>query len=287
MPHSTFLERSTCGGRKCYQMLLISGFIYILMCRWHDTDNNTIPRFLGVPVSSSMWLMVFTCVFSFLINYTLPSSPTSHILSLASFRCLVLVCVGSVPLMMVHMMIVQIAVGQALPPTLPPPNFLMFILTAALYLLLSVAGFVYFLRSKVRQIASHQNIFLSAVVFGYHTCLFLIASLCDPAQERSISVHQTYGPSEVIASDWSGLSRQVYLSKENMRHTDYFEIIGDIDMFTSWYEIRGLPKSNEWTQGFFTILAVSCVFYLVFPYFMNWLTRSSIPSGPQIIKKCS
>jgi hypothetical protein len=182
--------------------------------------------------------------------------------------------------MMVHMMIVQIAVGQALPPALPPPNFTMFILTIGLYMFMCVVGFSRTRHdSTVEAGSNNTSPFLSVVVFSFQCCLLLIFMLCDPAAERSISVHQTYGPADATATDWSGLSRQVYLSRESMRHREYFEVVGEVRPYSSWYEIRGLNTSQEWTNSFLCVLGASCVVYLVVPYFVRWLTLPPPPSS--------
>ena len=234
---------------------------------WHDTDSNTIPRLFGVPVASTMWVTTFACSYSFLLHWSLPRA---HVLSTVETRKtttfaslmkpFLVVCLFSVVLMMTHMACVQIVVSRTLPPLLPPPNYTMLLSvlgvygTIAIYALLTKAP----VATPTTAAASESNSSNQSVVSGsptkllsaalslYFTLYVLVAVYGDPTTHVSTGVHQTYGPSEETAVDYSGLSRFVYVSLDNMVHKYYYTFMTENGNpppdYDDWYTIRGLSS---------------------------------------------
>ena len=107
-------------------------------------------RILGVPVSSTMWVGVYTCMFAMLFRTFVPPThgaraqdiaiasasgyaPRSY--SVLHFTSLLRACFAallSIPLMMAHMMLVQCLMGGSLPPP-PPPTGIMLGMTMIAY----------------------------------------------------------------------------------------------------------------------------------------------------------
>ena len=231
------------------------------MFRWHDTDNNTIPRVYGVPVASTMWITVFEACFSWLMNISLPTEAKEKISSRTAIRISLTVILLSVPLMMIHMMVEQILFGRALPPQLPPPDMTMLLATLTAYLLFIGFHSTTFDISRIR-----YSKILFLIIFLYTSTLLFIGIRFAPENQVSIGVHQVYGPSDVTATDWSGLSRYVYLSAENMQHKDYFLIdTATTRDFSSWYKIQGIPHSDQWNKILGIVLSLVLFTYIGIP----------------------
>eukprot|EP00602_Paraphysomonas_sp_CaronLab_P012813 CAMPEP_0185041908 /NCGR_PEP_ID=MMETSP1103-20130426/41792_1 /TAXON_ID=36769 /ORGANISM="Paraphysomonas bandaiensis, Strain Caron Lab Isolate" /LENGTH=159 /DNA_ID=CAMNT_0027581843 /DNA_START=615 /DNA_END=1094 /DNA_ORIENTATION=+ len=106
---------------------------------------------------------------------------------------------------------------------------------------------------------------LTVLVLAHFSFLTAMAIFGEPTQHLSIGVHQTYGPSDVVATDWSGLSRNVYISRENMIHKDYFYILGILDDGQDWYAIQGKEKSEDWVRGVLLAICLASAGYIGFP----------------------
>jgi hypothetical protein len=275
----------------------MSGCFLFHYDRWHDTDNNTIPRLMGVPVSSTMWVAVFTFVFSSLLNGCIARN-TSKTQSLGFYVTSFLwVCLLSVPLMMVHMAVVQMLVGQSLPPQLLSPNVDMLSFTGGLYVLLLCVGIFSSryvstkdtlsnatkpsmsagVRYKAITAGFNFSYLLHLVLILHYSGLLIVARgwMGDSKTQMSTGIHQSVGPCDATAVDYSGLSRQVYLCESNMVHRDYFEFV-DITSHatyaeTSWYTIRGLPLTEEWTTAVSNTIGGCWVFYLMIDWCLTML----------------
>lgn len=274
-----------------------------LHCSWHDTDNNTDPRVMGVPVSSTMWVGVFTFVFSSLLNGCIaretkpaaqetksPSSATSTRSMSFYVSSFLWVCLLSVPLMMAHMVLVQILVGRSLPPQLVPPNMNMLICTMGWYGLILCVGLFsgWFFSPKAApnpsarkpQTASESykavvaginfSMLLHVVLVLYFAGIFVISQgwLGDSKDHVSTGMHQSIGPCDLTAVDYSGRTRNVHICESNMVHRDYFKFMdvlvgSEPQDEISWYSIRGLPLTQEWSSSAANIIGLCWVVFLV------------------------
>ena len=255
-----------------------------------------------------MWVAVFSFVFSCLLNWRIAKAEIgdrSALFYVSSFLC---VCVPSVPLMMVHMALVQIVVGQSLPPQLVPPNLDMLAFTAGAYGLLLCFG-VFFSRhvgpvseagsgnpppkrnasasATYKTISAGFNFsYLLHVVLVLHFVGLLVIAqgwIGDSKSHVSAGIHQSIGPCGLTAADYSGFTRNVHVCESNIIHRDYYEFIDNDTTGSServaeinWYSIRGLPLSKDWSSSVSNMIGGCWVAFLM----IDWcLTILCLVSG--------
>jgi hypothetical protein len=278
--------------------------IKFLWWTWHDSDTVVAERIVGVPVSSTMWVGVYSCMFALLFGIFLPSSHDTNMqnrsllndgtslynavqhrrVPLCTISSLFRACSAallSIPLMMVHMMMVQCLMGGALLPPPPPPTCAMLGLTLLAYgslLLSSIADSAsnsqcheaLLERAKLTSLATggkSSHWLVLAVLLHYGSLLF-VARYFDPTLSVSTGIHQTFGPCGVDTTDYAGQTCQKYVC-DVLEHHDFTFSCGNRpppkrNVEARWYTICGLPKDDMWVRhsSAYTLSGL-CVFALL------------------------
>ena len=248
---------------------------------WHDSDTVVMERLVGVPVSSTMWVGVYSCMFALLFRMLLPAD--NQVAPRAGAACRATAAgLLAIPAMMFHMMFVQCVIGGSLPPP-PPPDHRMLGFTLVVYgslMLSSLAdtrvpgdaeqAALAMQRERTASAASGGGAgfgTLAGALVLHYGVLLLVAVLADPTTHVSVGVHQTFGPCGVEVEDYAANVRHKYVCRER-RFADYsFHCEGHYahDLETggqegsAWraledetvrerYVICGLPKTETWVR---------------------------------------
>lgn len=286
--------------QACVSAILASAFyspfdilgIKFLWWTWHDTDNTTLHRLVGVPIASTTWLITFNFCFAYVLRKTFPSVVTVA----GGLWSLVLTCAISVPMMMTIMALVACAVGfQDVRPFVsgepwgpPANNVAMYIVTTALIVLGAVRG----LWTEKRQLASGNapTQYLWAAVVLYFSVLAKLMVSGDPTKHISTGTHQVYGPCGVEAIDYTGSSRHKYICKkdfeedftfncpagpaENLTANPVREGYDETDTKWQWYTVCGKPKDDGWLSKALGVCGFCSIVYIYF------LTAAILPPEP-------
>jgi hypothetical protein len=256
--------------------------IKFLWWTWHDSDTVVAERIVGVPVSSTMWVGVYTCCFAFLFNKFLhptydQEQKNINCFSIASTLRAFFASFLSVPLMMLHMMIVQCVLGGfVLPP--PPPNKFMLAFTMITYGSLIISSIAdasvesnnhekRFQRERLRDIgtggkSSHWLLF--AIIIHY-LMLICVSIFGDPTTHLSTGIHQTYGKCGVESIDYAGAKCEKFVcdilrvsdsysfncdaaasAVDSVEKSSIIKPVKDVEL--EWYSICGLPTSSAWKR---------------------------------------
>ena len=77
---------------------------------------------------------------------------------------------------------------------------------------------------------------------GLYVAAILLIATFDPATHQSASLHQTYGPCDVEATDITGLPRHAYVCIDDYDEDWTFECAGGPPaQMTDWYTVCGRP----------------------------------------------
>ncbi len=206
---------------------------------WHDTDRPIANRLLGAPIGSTMWVITFVAVFSYLANRGIDRSPTLP--SRAIARTLALVAGLSSILMVVQLTILQQLDGGV-------PGLRGLVVVTILYGALAIRGL-----RRARPEAPHPaDRVLTAVLPLYFAVLILIGAVFTPETHRSESVHQTYGACHVPAKDITGAVRFEFLCAEDFDEDFTFACIDRLPSpGTRWYTVCGRAHRDfaRWMLG--------------------------------------
>ena len=271
--------------------------IKFLWWTWHDSDTVVAERLLGVPVSSTMWVGVYTCMFALLFNVFLPPShddslpkalpslsalkgiaSSSQPVPLVTMASMCRACSASflsVPLMMLHMMVVQCLLGGLVVPPPPPPTKAMLGFIFVVYGSLCVSSLADAAIDPQRQEkAASRNVLRTAgtsgsashwlitIVVLHYGMLLGVAWMGDPTTHVSTGTHQTWGPCHVESVDYAGEKCDKFVC-DVLRVQDSFSVhcgsssgggsanqliqpTKDVEL--EWYSICGLPKTDEWKR---------------------------------------
>jgi len=131
--------------------------------------------------------------------------------------------------------------------------------------------------SPARRLRVRMDVMLFGAVGLYYAVLVGCTCLADPAQQRSLGIHQTIGPCDEKAYDMIGLQRQRYLCaasfEEDFRiqcpapHS--MELPAAPVLGSQWYTICGTRFRKMW--GFVWTAAVMAVSYVGVVLFANAL----------------
>ena len=80
----------------------------------------------------------------------------------------------------------------------------------------------------------------------------------------SVGVHQTVGPCDTKAVDWSGSERRVFICAEAFDNVEDFAFPTESQALpdgTAWYSIAGVKKSDRWLYGLGGAISISVVAY--------------------------
>ena len=266
---------------------------------WHDSDTVVSERILNVPVSSTMWVGIYTTMFALLFTYFLPTtndmqakqerlsdgsllynggisaktpSQTNQrhipLFTISSILRAGTASILAIPLMMLHMMIIQCIMGGLVLPPPPPPTSSMLGLTLVAYGSLCISSIAddaavsnNQIRLERKQMSfkgsgggkSYSLVF--AIVFHYLMLLY-VARYCDPIHSISTGIHQTYGPCNVKTTDYAGETCNKFVC-DVLEHVDYKlfscgeNTIQPIykNKELNWYTICGLPKNDAWVRS--------------------------------------
>ncbi|MCB9788499.1 MAG: hypothetical protein H6744_17595 [Deltaproteobacteria bacterium] len=218
---------------------------------WHDTDPPIAHRLLGVPIGSTLWIIVFTATFAWLIGRTVDRAPqvpprrfALGLAQVAAFTTL---------LMMVQMSLIQALTGGT-------PNALGLIAVVALYGGLALWG----LRRARPQPRRLQDRLILAALVLYFATLPVVLATNDPATHRSASLHQTYGACHVESTDITGATRYAYVCAEDYDEDYRFDCLDALPPEgAGWYAVCGKPHSN-FPLWMGTVLALSLLGVLTY-----------------------
>lgn len=201
---------------------------------WHDTDMPIANRLLGVPVGSSMWVITFVAGFGFLLATGLRKDPEVRSRS-TIVKALALVMGLSSLQMMLQMRPLQLFDGG-----IPGPRGLVVVIVVYL----GVIAWGWRRREPPPPPhASDRPLRIAAVVY-FATMVGIMATF-DPGTHRSASMHQTYGPCHVEATDIMGLQRYEFLCAEDYDEDFSFDCVDGLpEPKSEWYTVCGRPHSD-------------------------------------------
>jgi hypothetical protein len=204
---------------------------------WHDTDPPIAQRILGAPIGSTMWIILFTASFSFLLNRVLDRRPEKgRGVSTATF----LKALATVAAFSSLTMVLQFTALQQLDGGVPGRRG--FLAAIALYGAIAVAGWHRAVPSPRRK----EDAILNGAVILYFVTLFVTGAAFDPATHRSASIHQTYGPCHVPATDITGHTRYKFLCAKDFDEDFTFACVDGLPAAgTDWYTVCGRPHQSR------------------------------------------
>jgi hypothetical protein len=208
---------------------------------WHDTDVPITVRLLGAPVSSSLWVLLFTASFAFLIDKALGRKRGDEITGKVFALGFALVAGCTTLLMLVQITIVQQIDGGA-------PGYGALAGGWIAYAMLVFLGRKLAVPEPPR--AGDRRLLAAAI--AYFTVLIAIMATFDPATHVSTGVHQTVGECYVEATDITGFTRHEFLCASDFDEDYSFECVEQLPADeTQWYTICGRPHSNfgAWMTG--------------------------------------
>jgi hypothetical protein len=220
---------------------------------WHDTDVPSTVRLLGAPVASSLWTLLFTASFAWLVGKAIghrrPDEITGKVFALG----FALVAGCTTLLMLVQITILQQFDGGA-------PGYRALAAGWIAYATLVLLGRKL---AKPEPPRAGDRLLLGAAI-GYFTVLIGIMASFDPATHVSTGVHQTVGECYVEATDITGFTRHEFLCASDFDEDYSFECVDELPTASSpstpeatgaptveWYTICGRAHRNfgAWMTG--------------------------------------
>lgn len=206
---------------------------------WHDTDPPTAARILGAPIGSSMWVITFAAAFSGLLGRVVDRDPRVSGKTIA--KAVALVCGLCTLIMMVQMTpLQQLDHGV--------PGIRGLVTLVALFAGIAAWG----LRKSEPAPFRAPDRMLNVAVVAYFATLMIVLAAFDPTTHRSASVHQTYGPCHVKATDITGQTRFKYLCAEDFDEDFTFRCVAALPApEAEWYTVCGKPHTSfgRWMFG--------------------------------------
>lgn len=227
---------------------------------WHDSDPPIARRILGVPIGSTLWILTFVSAFSWLIGRVTDRDPA---VSKATFaKGLALACGLSTLIMTVEMTALQQLDRGT-------PGIRGLLVTIALFAGVAVMGLRRRAPAAPRGAPSRADRALALAIVIYFATLVIIMAAFDPAAHRSASVHQTYGPCHVAATDITGQTRFKYLCAEDFDEDFSFECTGALPAAgTEWYTVCGRPHTS-FALWMFGVSSLGVAGALLFSYLLG------------------
>ncbi|MCA9562049.1 MAG: hypothetical protein KC561_01105 [Myxococcales bacterium] len=170
---------------------------------WHDTDPPIANRLLGVPIGSTMWVIVFVATFAFLVGGRVDKDPSVGAKTFAKALALVALTCTTI-------MVLQITVLQQLDGGVPGPIGLV----AVIVVYGAIAARGVWRQYNQTRVLPPEPMLMGAfgVYFGVMTFLMVAFS---PESHQSESVHQTYGQCHVEQTDITGMVRYQFLCADD------------------------------------------------------------------------
>lgn len=216
---------------------------------WHDTDVPIRARLLGVPTSSTLWVLTFAGAFAFLASPLLRAgeAPSTRASALALLRVAGLTTLT----MMLQMVPLQQVDGGA-------PGYVALGLGLALYA--GIAG--YGLRKATRP-KERERLPLVAMLV-YLATLSLCITGFDPSTHRSTGVHEQVGPCDAEATDITGAKRRAYLCLSDFDEDYAFDCTTPPASGARWYTICGRPFRDRglWIGVVLALSAAAAAIYV-------------------------
>ncbi|KAI9022670.1 hypothetical protein DFJ74DRAFT_768358 [Hyaloraphidium curvatum] len=198
---------------------------------WHESDVVIAKRILGVPVSSTLFVLTFVGSFSWLLGLG-PQSETGA--SPSVFLPLLRATLFSTFAMVAQITVLQQLEGGT-------PGYLSLAVGAALYASIALVGF-----SAARSAypsdrsPADRSLFLS--IAAYLILLPTLVASFRPESHHSAGIHQTFGPCGVKALDIAGNERDVYVCGEPRDGSYTFSCLAGMpDEGAEWYTVCGAP----------------------------------------------
>ncbi len=235
---------------------------------WHDTDKPISLRLLGVPVGSTVWVITFVATFAWLVGRVTDRDPA---VSRRSFAKGIFLVMASCTLLMM----VQMAPLQQLDGGIPGPRGLAALVV--LYGTLALWGW----RRRTPEAPRRSDRLLLPAVLVYFSTLTLIMASFDPATHRSESLHQTYGPCDVLATDIAGNTRRKFLCASLFDEDFSFDCVRELPAEGSrWYTVCGRAHTSfsRWMLG---VSALSVLGAALYSYLLGALRRAPPPTESQ------
>ncbi len=240
---------------------------------WHDTDLPIANRLLGAPIGSSLWIITFTATFAWLLNRVI--SGDKAVSKRTFVRGLVVVAALSSLIMVLQMTAIQQLDGGI-------PGIRGLLGVIALYGGIAFAGW----RRALPDAPRKGDRALIAAALLYFATLMVVLAVFDPQTHRSASLHQTYGPCHVKATDIAGHVRYRYLCADDFDEDFSFECINreapQGPWFinkrpaagSEWYTVCGRPHKSfsRWMLG---VSALCLLGMLLYSYLLGGVCRES------------
>jgi hypothetical protein len=199
---------------------------------WHDSDKPIANRLLGVPIGSTVWVILFVAIFAFLVGRVADRDPGVSWRSFAKG-------IVSVILLTTLLMMVQMAPLQQLDGGVPGVRGLV-----ALVLFYAGLAFWGARRAKL-ELPRPADRRLFAMMATYFVVLVAILALFDPVAHRSASLHQTYGPCDVEATDIAGHTRRKFICAESFDEDFTFDCAPALPpQGARWYTVCGKAHTS-------------------------------------------
>lgn len=220
---------------------------------WHDTDKPIANRLLGVPIGSTVWVIIFVATFAWLIGRVVDRDPAVSPKSFAKGVALVMA-------FCTLMMMVQMAPLQQLDSGIPGVRGLV----ALVLLYAGIAAWGW--RRSTREAPRAADRILNAGIVGYFVVLAAIMATFDPATHRSASLHQTYGPCDVEATDIAGHTRRKFICAQQYDEDFSFDCVAELPAEGAhWYTVCGRPHTSfpRWMAGVSALGLLGAALYSV------------------------
>ena len=201
---------------------------------WHDSDPRIANRILGAPIGSTMWVLTFTAAFAWLLGRVVDRDAA---VSNATFaKGIALVCGLSTLLMIAEMTPLQVLDGGM-------PGIRGLVAVVALFAWIAWRG----LRRAPagRAIVRGADRVLLVAAVAYFATLVVVVAAFDPGSHESTSLHQTYGPCHVTATDVTGARRYEYVCAEDFDEDFGFDCTPGVPADgAQWYTVCGRPHTS-------------------------------------------
>jgi hypothetical protein len=236
--------------------------VKFLWWSWHDTDAPIRSRLLGVPTSSTLWVLTFVGAFAWLVSPALLSkeAPSGR----ASFIALLRVAGLTTLTMMLQMIAVQQIDGGR-------PGYRS--LAAGLVGYGAIAA--YGLRARRAALPHHpqKNDWVPFIgLVAYFIVLIIAVTAFDPATHVSTGVHETIGPCDITATDITGATRRAFLCLDDFDEDYDASCKGRPPSGARWYTICGRPFER---RGLWMGAVISLSTLAAFAYFRAFRGRTT------------
>jgi len=223
---------------------------------WHDTDQPIANRLLGVPIGSTMWVIIFVATFAWLIHPALDRDPDVSWRTFAKG-------VATVTAFCTALMMVQMIPPQLLDGGIPGVRGL----SAVVLVYGCVVAWGW--RRRRSTISHRPDRVLNVTVVWYFVALNVVMAVFDPSTHRSESVHQTYGACDVEATDIAGNVRRKFICAEEYDEDFSFSCGAELPATGArWYTVCGRPHV-DFPRWMFTLVALGVIGSMLYSFMLG------------------